>query len=298
MSFFNEAYFCSECKKVFEKLEDLLYVENEGQNGFCSETCIENFYAPLVNHYEEAEKKWRASHNLLDEEILEVVGHPVFMDQLLRRPDEVYCYTNDGGEELYSFIVSIDDDNYGEFWLMCLCLIYDNQPSFIIAASATHEERMVENYRWGEKQKDAKNFHSTSDTSEGKKKQIEIDEQTMMEVEAKKSSYLASLIEDRSPADIPIESFGLYEGYFEPTMMGPDEIYSSLDDEGDTIYTYIKAHDREGVSFYYFIVCLRLQKGFQENTDALVPILSFPSVDGDLYRTYKKGELISGSLKN
>lgn len=298
MSFFKEAYFCSECKKVFEKLEELLYVENEGQNGFCSESCIEKFYDPLVNHYEALEKTWRAGHSLLDEEILEVVGHPVYMDQLLRRPEEVYCHINEGGEALYSFIVSIEDDQFGNFWLMCLCLVYDNQPSFIISASATKEERMVANYRWGEKIKEPTQFHSDSERSESNKKQIEIDEQTMMEVEGKKSGYLASLIEDRSPADIPIESFGLYEEYFEPTMMSPDEIYSSTDKEGDTIYTYIKAHDREGVSFYYFIVCLRLQKGFQENTDALVPILSFPSVDGELYRTYRKGELISGSLKN
>lgn len=273
-------------------------MENDGQNGFCSEPCIEKFYEPLIFHYEELEKTWRAKNSLLEEEILEVVGHPVFMDQLLRRPDEVYHYETEGGSNLYSFIVSINDDNYGDFYMMCLCLIYDNQTSFIISASATKEEGMVANYRWGEKVKDAKDFHSTSEQSESKKKHIEIDEQTMMAVESKKGSYLATLIEERSPADIPIESFGLYEGYFEPTMMNPDEIYSSTDEEGDTIFTYIKAHDREGVSFYYFIVCLRLEKGFEQNTDALVPIISFPSVDGELYRTYRKGELISGNLKN
>lgn len=298
MSFFKEAYFCSECKKLVKDLEGLLFVENDGQNGFCSESCIEKFYEPLVLHYEELEKTWRSQHSLLDEEILEVVGHPVFMDQLLRRPEEVYHYVTEGGSSLYSFIVSISDDNYGDFYLMCLCLTYDNQPSFIISASATKEEGMVANYRWGDAVKNPKDFHSSSDEADSKKKHIEIDESTMMAVESKKGSYLAVLIEERSPADIPIESFGLYEGYFEPTMMNPDEIYSSVDEEGDTIYTYIKAHDREGVSFYYFIVCMRLEKGFEHNTDALVPIISFPSVDGELYRTYKKGELISGSLKN
>ncbi|MCF8058453.1 MAG: hypothetical protein K9K67_04100 [Bacteriovoracaceae bacterium] len=297
MSFFEEAYFCSECKKLSKKLDELLFVENDGQNGFCSETCIEKFFEPLVNHFEELEKKWRSQHSLLDEEILEAVGHPVFMDQLLRRPDEVYLFIADGGEHYYSFIVEINDDKYGDFSMMCLCLTYDNQPSFIISASASKEDGMIDNYRWGKKIEDVKQFHSSSDVKD-KKKHIEIDEQTLMEVEGKKSAYLAGLIEDRSPADIPIESFSLYEQYFEPTMMEPDEIYSSKDEEGDTIFTYIKAHDREGVSFYYFIVCLRIEEGFQENTDALVPIVSFPSVDGELYRTYRRGELISGNLKN
>ena len=156
---------------------------------------------------------------------------------------------------------------------------------------------MIDNYRWGEKMKEPKSFHSNSE--EGSKKDtIEIDENILQEVESKKSSYLAHLLEERSPADIPVESFSLYEAYFEPTMMDPDEIFSRKDEEGDVIYTYIKAHDREGVSFYYFIVCLRIEKGFEENKDALVPIISFPSVDGDIYRTYREGELISGNLKN
>jgi hypothetical protein len=81
-------------------------------------------------------------------------------------------------------------------------------------------------------------------------------------------------------------------------MMDPDEIFKKNDDEGDIIYTYIKAHDREGVSFYYFIVCYRISEGDEANTDTLVPIISFPSVDGEMYRLYKDGELISGSLKN
>lgn len=297
MSFLKEAFFCCQCKKVVQELEQLLFVENESNLGFCSESCIEKFYEPLVDHYEECEKKWRASHSLLDEEILEVVGHPVFMDQLLRRPDEVYRYIGDGGDALYTFISHLSDDKYGDFSMMCLCLTYDNQPSFIISASATCEDQMVDNFRWGDKIPDPKKFHSSSDLND-KKKEIEIDEQTLMDVESKKSAYLAHMIEERSPADIPIESFILYEQFFEPTMMNPDEIYCSKDDEGDVIYTYIKAHDREGVSFYYFIICYRLEKEFKENTDALVPIISFPTVDGEMYRLYKKGELISGSLKN
>lgn len=297
MTFLREAYFCGQCKKTFAQLEDLLFVENDGQVGFCSEACIEKFYTPWVDHFEGLEKAWREANHLGDEDILEVVGHPVFMDQLLRRPSEVHVKVFEGGDHIYSFITRIKDDKYGEFSMMCLCLTYDNQPSFIISASATREDKLLDQYRWGEKAKDPKQFHSTAEKKEGQST-IEIDEATLQEVEQKKSTYLAQLLEERSPADIPVESFSLYESYFEPTMMDPDEIFSRKDEEGDIIYTYIKAHDREGVSFYYFIVCLRLKKGFEENKDALVPIISFPSVDGDIYRTYREGDLISGNLKN
>ncbi len=297
MSCFTAAFFCGECKKLTNSLEDLLFVENDGQVGFCSEPCIEKYYNPLVNHFEEQEKQWRSDNGLADEEVLEIVGMPVFMDELLRRPSEVWRLELDGGDELHSFIAHLEDPKYGEFSMMCLCLLYDNQPSFIICASATKSSLMLENFQWGKSLTNIRDYHTSAEKNENKG-HMEIDESTMMELEGKKSRYLASLIEDRSPADIPIESFPLYEEYFEPTMMDPDEIFKKIDDEGDIIYTYIKAYDREGVSFYYFIICYRISEGNEANTDTLIPIVSFPSVDGDMYRLYKSGELISGNLKN
>ena len=80
--------------------------------------------------------------------------------------------------------------------------------------------------------------------------------------------------------------------------MEADEIFSKKDSDGDTVFTYIKAQDLNGVSFYHFIICMRVEKDRNDNTDALVPIISFPTVDGDLYKFYRKGDLISGSLKN
>ncbi len=298
MSFFKPVQFCCQCKKVVPTTDDLLYVESDSIQGFCSESCIENFYSPLVDYFEEAEKKWRGEHNLLDEEVLEVVGRPSYMDKLLKKPHEIWVQEDVNGSPVYSFIRSFEDKKYGTFHLMCLCFTYDFGPSFIISASATSDLKLLENYRWGEKVEDLTPFYDQISSTQDAVESIEIDEHVMMMLENKKSQYLATLIEERSPADIPIETFSLYEEYFEKTMMSPDEIYRHLDDEGDTIYTYIKAHDREGVSFYYFIICTRVKEGVDLNTDALYPILSFPSVDGEMYGLYQKGELISGNLRN
>ena len=54
-------YYCNHCKKIFSKLDDLLFVEDGTSKGFCSEYCIESFYTPIIVHYEEREKeleKW------------------------------------------------------------------------------------------------------------------------------------------------------------------------------------------------------------------------------------------------
>ncbi|MBC97332.1 MAG: hypothetical protein CME63_06260 [Halobacteriovoraceae bacterium] len=298
MSFFKSVQFCSQCKKLVSSTDDLLFVESDSTTGFCSEPCIENFYSPLVDYFEEQEKAWRAQNELLDEEILEVVGRPSFMDMLLKKPHEIWVQDDVCGSPVYSFIRSFEDKKYGKFHLMCLCFTYDYGPSFIISASATKNAKLLENYRWGEQIEDLTPFYDQISTTEAPVESIEIDEHILMMLENKKSQYLAHLIEERSPADIPIEAFTLYEEYFEKTMMNPDEIYRHQDEEGDTIYTYIKAHDREGVSFYYFIICSRVKEGADLNTEALYPILSFPSVDGEMYKLYQKGELVSGNLRN
>ena len=298
MSFFKSVQFCSQWKKLVSSTDDLLFVESDSTTGFCSEPCIENFYSPLVDYFEEQEKAWRAQNELLDEEILEVVGRPSFMDMLLKKPHEIWVQDDVCGSPVYSFIRSFEDKKYGKFHLMCLCFTYDYGPSFIISASATKNAKLLENYRWGEQIEDLTPFYDQISTTEAPVESIEIDEHILMMLENKKSQYLAHLIEERSPADIPIEAFTLYEEYFEKTMMNPDEIYRHQDEEGDTIYTYIKAHDREGVSFYYFIICSRVKEGADLNTEALYPILSFPSVDGEMYKLYQKGELVSGNLRN
>jgi len=298
LSFFKPVQFCCQCKKIVSTTDELLYVESDSIQGFCSETCIENYFGPLVDYFEACEKQWREDNDLLDEDVLEIVGRPAFMDKLLKKPDEIWEEDDVNGSSVYSFIRSFDDKKYGQFYLMCLCFTYDNGPSFIISASATRQEKLLSNYRWGEKIEDISPFYDQISSTQSPVDSIEIDEHVMMMLENKKSQYLANLIEQRSPADIPIETFMLYEEYFDKTMMEPDEIYRHVDDEGDTFYTYIKAHDREGVSFYYFIICTRVKEGVDLNTDALYPILSFPSVDGEMYGLYQKGELISGNLRN
>ena len=298
MTIFSAVHFCSQCKKIVDSGEDLLFVEPTSTAGFCSEPCIENYYASLVDYFEKSEKTWRAEHGLLEEDVLEVVGRPSFMDQLLKRPEEIWKQDDVAGSSVYSYIISLNDKKYGDFSLMCLCFTYDYGPSFIISASATRSKELVEQYRWGQKIEDLTPYYNQISTTDSPTESMEIDEQVLMELESKKSQYLATLIEERSPADIPIETFTLYESYFEPTMMEPDEIYRHNDEEGDTIYTYIKAHDREGVSFYYFIICATIKEGVDVNTDALYPILSFPSVDGEMYRLYQKGELVSGNLRS
>jgi hypothetical protein len=262
--------------------------------GFCGESCIEAFYKPLVNFYEEKEKKWRVDHNLKNEKVHELVGQSYFTNELLNRPSKVFCYNNGFDQRFFCFIREMEDEKYGTFYLAAVCFTIDHRPSFIIAMTATSSLELIKEFEFGEQIENVSPFHRSAQNQE----QVEINEETLMQLENKKSHYLAELLELRSPADIPFESFHLYEQFMETTMMEPDEIYSKKDSDGDKIFTYIKAQDKDGISFYHFIICMRIEKDWNDNTDALLPVISFPTLDGELYKHYKEGDLVSGSLKN
>ncbi|MDC1174393.1 hypothetical protein OAT67_03310 [Bacteriovoracaceae bacterium] len=287
-------YYCVECKSIVDQPDDLLFVEETSSRSFCTEECIEKFYDHIVQHFDKEEKKLKKELLLLKEDIEEVIGQPLFMDQALRRPDEVWKIESALDESYYTFISHFNDQKWGEFSLIVSCFVYDNQPSFVISVTATRSMKLVENYRIGEKVD-----YKEDPSKEGFLKQsVEVDEKVLTEVEHKKSQELARMLEERSPADIPFENFNLFDDYFEATLNEPDELYQHKDDEGDMILTYIKAHEREGVSFYYFILCMKLNQTVQEGHEALIPIISFPTIDGEIYRQYQKGEQLSGKLKN
>ncbi|MCP4912966.1 MAG: hypothetical protein GY909_07595 [Oligoflexia bacterium] len=287
-------YYCIECKKIVNDPDDLLFVEETSSRSFCTEGCIESFYDHIVQNFDQQEKKMRKELFIAKEDIEEVIGQPAFMDQALRRPDEVWKIESALDEAYYTFITHFNDQKWGEFSLVVCCFVYDNQPSFVISVCATRSMKLVEQYRVGEKVD-----YQEDPSKEGFLKQtVEVDEKVLTEVENKKSVELAKMLEERSPADIPFENFNLFDDYFEPTLNDPDEVYQHNDEEGDDILTYIKAHEREGVSFYYFILCMKLDKTVREGHEALIPIISFPTIDGEIYRQYQRGEQLSGKLKN
>ena len=53
-----------------------------------------------------------------------------------------------------------------------------------------------------------------------------------------------------------------------------------------------------GKSFYYFVICMNIGPSMEEAGDTILPILGFPSQDGETYNSYRKGRLISGNLKS
>ncbi len=290
-------YFCDHCKKGLRDVEDLLFVEEGNSRCFCSEDCIEKYYRPIVAWYEKREREMRGELAIESEDCQSLVSDASVMDKALNKPDEIWRRENELGEETYTFVRDFGGER--PFHVVILCYLFERRPSFILLASATRTKAFVDKFRHGEKVSNPQEFLASDDLPAGAL-DLEIEPETMNAIEAKKSAFLARLLQERSVADIPFEKFTLYEGFFKSTLEDPDEIYSYEDDDGDDLFTYIKAYDQGGVSFYYFIICVEFERNEEVDgqTRRVIPLMAFPTLDGELYRTYKSGKLISGSLKN
>ena len=209
-------------------------------------------------------------------------------------PLEVYHSMNELEEEIFSFIGKFPQDQGKEVWLISLCYVYEAKPSFVFLLTATENEEFVNYFRIGDPIENIEDFLAMDEEV-----QVEGDPKQILEtVEQKKSVLLAHMLEERSPHDIPIEEFANYEPFFDTTIEDPDEVYTEMDEDGDTLYTYIKAYEKDGCSFYFFVVCLNFASNPNEQTESLLPIISFPSLDAETYKKHSKGEKVSGSLKS
>ncbi|RLA65865.1 MAG: hypothetical protein DRQ88_04220 [Epsilonproteobacteria bacterium] len=286
-TFKKDYYFCNKCGTIFEQSADVLFVEDDSTRGFCSESCIEEFFRPMVRVFEKIEESLRNEYSLDEEESLKYLESSAYLEKLLKEPEEVWLHKNDFGEKYY-FIISTFKDQKGEvFYLASICLFYQSRPSFLFLVTATSSEKLISEFRVGTKLNDRLPMGANLNDS----KEAEI----VKTIERKKSFILAELLRLRENSDISFYEFSEFESYIDPTIDGPDEVFSFIDEAGDKIQTFIKAFDNDQGAFFYFVTCLKLNR---KSEDGLVPIFSFPSRDGNIYRKFSQGNRVSGNLKS
>jgi hypothetical protein len=295
LNFKESFYFCNNCKKIVHDPEDLYFVESSVPRGFCSEICIKEFYGPIVDYYEKCEEDLRKKYNCEMENLTDFISEPVFLETLFSKPNEIWHSQNEIGDEVFSFISKFEGEGDGNFFLVALCLVFENKPSFIFLVTATKKVDFLSEFKVGKELDNLEDFLSASSSSG---QDMELAPELFETIESKKSSFLATLLKERSNKDIPYEDFYDYDKFMVTTLEGPDEVYTDKDGDGDDLFTYIKAHEKDGISFYYFVICLSIGSSTEEEEDTILPILGFPSLDGKTYKSFRKGRLVSGNLKS
>ncbi len=276
-------YFCTECKTSIEESKDVLLVDDSSKKGFCTEACIEKFYAPAINHYRKIIKEKRSEFKVSKESFENI---DELVASCLKSCDEVWMQKNELDEKIYFLYKKHNSED--PIHIGIGCIFYEGQPSFILYHCMTTNKALIESFKVGEKQEIA-NLKSSK---------FKMDPKLEESIGRKKSSELASLIEKRQDSDIPIDDFHLYDSYLTTTLEAPDEIYQYKDIEDDILYTYIKVFNKNNISFYFICICHLLDTDIDNEQDVLLPVLSFPTLDPSLYQNYQKDKKLSGQLKN
>ena len=281
----DSIYYCKNCKKVVPTLDELLFVEDGSNLSFCSEACIEKFYTPLIDYFTGKIDKKRADLNIEDEACLDALEVPSFVDKVLHRPDEIWRLENELKEEIFSFISKVKH-NGEDVFIVALCFVFDHTPSFVLSLTASSNEYFIQNFQVGEEVESLEDFYKETEA------QTLLDSTDFEEIELKKSKLLAELMTNRKEFDIPFEDYTLYLDYLQESIESYDELYEFSDEDGDTVLAYFKAFEKNGISFFYIALCMRIEK---EDQSLIVPIISFPTIDGDLSASFKTGKQIDGN---
>ena len=282
MEKFEKKYFCTNCREEVRAINELYFIEEGSQRGFCGELCIEKYYLRLVDNLEanDARLKNEDEHHSGDFDYLQ--NNNEVVERIFSEPDEVYYLRNEVGETLYFFHKKFPEGYMG----ISICHMYNQEPSFIYMCSVTDSESIANYYKTGDKAQ----IKKTSGLPDLSREEIDF-------IEQKKSLFLASVLESRSEMDIPFEDFPFYQAYLPKTMNDPDEIYELVDNEGDKFYSYIKTFEKKGNSFYFISLCI---KGFGNNADSneVYPVVAIPTNSVEFYKIFKSDSVISRSIKN
>lgn len=281
-------YHCHNCKKIMSEVTELLFVEENSSRSFCSEECIDQYFSPMAKYYQEILYKLRDDLGIDEDHLSVHCDNVQLLNETCSRPNEMWHLENKIGDEVFVLINECDG-----FHHIVLCTLFNRAVSYIFLQTATSNPFILEQFRIGESIEDIDSFFSADEMSE--LEEMGINDDVLVELERKKSTYLAELMVDQLPSDIQMENFHLYEPFFEQCLEDPDEIYQFKDQEGDEVYSHIKACENNGQSFFYIIVFMTFSEN--EIVQAL-PIISVPTLDGSIVEKYRQGTRLMGSPVN
>ena len=296
----KKLYFCAACRKKISKIEELLFVE-ESNRGFCCEDCIVDFYSPYMEFFDKEESNLREQLGINISEVdISLYQDRELFEQVLYKPDEVWVDRSELNEKYYTHIYKIKNNSY----FILICSYYENEPAFVYFKTITKSLELIKLYRKSEKidteverTDDFQGHNSEKDEEVEVLDEVQLPAELIEDIELKKSEHLALLLERRKESDIDFEKYPLYDDYLSLTLEDPDDEFHGKDEAGDHIISFIKSFKKDEKAFFYIAICLQVDiPGTDEM--ALLPVLSFPSDDDDLYTFYAVGDRKNNRITN
>jgi hypothetical protein len=296
----KKLYFCASCRKSVNKIEELLFVE-ESDRGFCCEDCIVDFYTPYMEFFDKEEINLREQLGLVPSEVdIGLYQDKELFEKVLYTPDEIWLEKSELNEKYHTHILKIDNNNY----FILTASYYESEPAFVFFKTITNSLELVKMYRRGEKidphlekTDDFQGHNSEKHEEVEVLDEVQLPAEIIEDIELKKSEHIALLLERRKESDIDFEKYPLYDDYLSLTLEDPDDEFHGEDEAGDNIMTFIKSFKKSEDAFFYIAICLQVDIPGTDEV-ALLPVLSFPSNDDDLYTFYAVGNRKNNRITN
>lgn len=287
----NIPYYCTNCKNEVSSIDSLLFVEESGTKGFCCEKCILSFYKPLLKFFSDLEMQFKSELQVDEfEDYTDYYIDNDLLSEVTDKPDNQIEYTSEIDSSYHLHVKFFSELN---IYFLIVCTHYDKKASFVYSKLITKNEKLVKKYE---------EFFSNSradNTDYGDLESVRIPDEDLADLEQKKSEQLALLLDRRKDSDIPFETFNIYDDYLALTLEDPDSIFHFEDEAGDELVNYIKSFQKFRKDFYFVVTCQKLEIKDKDVTKlALLPVISFPSIDKDLYKFYAIGTSENTRLKN
>ena len=288
----KKLFFCENCRIKVEDVTTLQFVEENSDRGFCSESCILEFYRPFMSFFEDEEDDLREKLGLQHEDqYLDITSNKHYLNTCLSSPNEVWSYETDLGQVFYTHILPINQNGENLFFIL-ICSYVEDSPSFVFYRTASSSIDFVNFYRKDDKVE----FSEISTESYSNDEQdIDLSNEILEELELKKSQLLANILTARSESDIPLEDFISYDKYLSETIDSADDVFEYDDEEGDRINTFIKSYYVDNISFFYIVLTKQYKVEDEIN---VLPIIGFPSNDQNVYLEFSRGKKLNSTLKN
>ncbi len=290
-------HFCDHCRGQIPVLDQGYMVEEKTCRLFCSESCIVKYYDPLIDLLANDEKQYRKKNNINEKLEISEAKQRKLLSSVLEQPDEIWSCSDQLGCEYFFQIKKVSTQ---PTWMILVCFRFKQKPSFILHHVLTHSSQMMQYYQKGTL---VTQNEEIVDDQALTNEEIIVPEKFMEQVESLRSSFLASILSKRDEQDIPIEDFHLFEEYIEPTISQPEEVFEYEDKSGHLVHAFIRDFEKMDDCFFYIVLSLKLDPTMQpaENRlddEVFIPVLAFPTIDEQLYLSFKKGICLTRKAVN
>ena len=287
---------CSECKLAIVEKEQALFVEEDVGRLFCQESCIVAHFTPEIEKLEREYGRHVSAQDLNSEE-RERYAH--FRWTTLENPEEVWVEKTATGDLRHTLISEFRPENKSEnrekrnVYAVAICLMLQDEPSFLYLAFITSDRNLVDVFRKGEKYKVLKQNSNEADNPEINSPDVHLEtistegpssSDRLAEPWTEADSVRASILKCRKHSDISAEDFGFYQNCLEETLKEPTELWSYQPKAARRVYHFIRRYDHD--SDYWYVV---MAKDTPDETQIEI-VEAFPTKDAKLVQMCRHGK--------